>query len=272
LALWRSVKWEPESEWEASSDPWKLNGVKIVGALLSVYFAASAAVSFVGFLGIVKNRHSFLRFYRDSAIADFLFCSFLALVGTYSAFGTGIRTSVCEELSRHPELMHDLIELGLNIENCELWFERVVVAFVALTIVLSVVRLHFLMAVSNYYAHIAGHSLPLHAPKSSDSVQRIFLLSRSPSSRPSSQQQDDVLVYAPVPLSSLSPEAARDLRSTATEAWISRNQADARTAPSQSPSHTHTHRHRHQSSSGRINLPIRPDEGLLAVYDDKVPI
>jgi hypothetical protein len=265
LTIWRSVKWEPESEWEGSSDPWKLDGVKIVGALLAAYFAAAAVVSFLGFIGIVNNKHSLVRFYRDSAMADFLFCTFFAIVGTYHAFGPSLRTSVCEELSRHPELMHDLVEMGVNIENCEPWFQRAILAFMAFLVVLSVVRLHFLMAVSHYYSHITAHRLPLHAPKSTDpSVQRIFLLSRS---QQHSTNQDDVLLYAQVPLSSLSPEAAQDLRSTATEAWISR---DSHAAPA---FHNHSHRHRHHGSLGRINLPIRPNEGLLPAYDeDKLPI
>jgi len=263
-ALWGSIKWDSESEWESSADPWRLNGVKIVGSLLSAYFAASAMVSSVGLIGIIKNKHSFIKFYRDSSIADFTFCSLFSLVGTYGAFRTGIRTGACEELSRHPELMRDMVEMGLNIENCELWFTRAVLAFMAFILILSVTRLHFLMAVSNYYSHLISHRLPLHTPKSTDSVRRIFLLPQSTTSRSSTQQRDDVLVYAPVPLSSLS----HDLRSTATEAWISLDQSNS-AAPSP---HSHSHRHRHHGSSGRIALPIRADEGLLSEYDEhKVP-
>jgi hypothetical protein len=56
LTLWRSLKWESESDWEASADQWALNGFKILGGLLSAYFAASAALSFVGFIGIINVR------------------------------------------------------------------------------------------------------------------------------------------------------------------------------------------------------------------------
>jgi len=276
LALRTSAKWDSESEWEGSADQWRLNGVKIVGGLLSVYFAAWAAVSFVGFMGIVNNKPSFVRFYRDSSVADFAFCTFLTIVGTFSAFRTCIRTGACEELSRHPDILRDMVEMGLNVENCELWFERAVLAFMAFLVILSVIRLHLLIAVSNYYRQITHLGLPLHTPNNTDSVQRIFLLPRRSASSPSPQQhprQDDVLVYAPVPLSSLSPQVAHDLRSTATEAWISR---DSHTAPShlRSNSHSHSHRHRHHGSSGRISLPIRPDEGLLPPYDEepKAPI
>ena len=47
---------------------------------------------------------------------------------------------VCEELSRQPELLRDLAEAGLNLENCELWFEHAVVGIVAVTAILLVVR------------------------------------------------------------------------------------------------------------------------------------
>lgn len=54
LALWRSLKWEPESEWEASGDNWKVDGVKVIWGLVSGYFACAAAVCAVGLLGILK--------------------------------------------------------------------------------------------------------------------------------------------------------------------------------------------------------------------------
>ena len=36
--------------------------------------------------------------------------------------------------------MRDLAEMGLNLENCELWFERAVLAFMMIMVVLIVVR------------------------------------------------------------------------------------------------------------------------------------
>ena len=54
VALWRSLKWEPESEWEASGDNWKVDGVKIIWGLVSGYFTCAATVSTVGLLGIIK--------------------------------------------------------------------------------------------------------------------------------------------------------------------------------------------------------------------------
>jgi hypothetical protein len=51
IAGWRSIKWEPESEWEGSR---RVDGVKLIWGLLSAYFASASVVSFIGLLGIVK--------------------------------------------------------------------------------------------------------------------------------------------------------------------------------------------------------------------------
>jgi hypothetical protein len=60
LTAWRSLKWEPDSEWEASGGSWQVDGIKVLWVLLSTYFASSAAVCVVGLLGIVQVGH--LRF------------------------------------------------------------------------------------------------------------------------------------------------------------------------------------------------------------------
>lgn len=250
LALWRNIRWEPESEWEGAADRWRVDGVKLVWALLSAYFAAAATACLVGFYGFVKNIPSFVRFYRDYSIADFSFCAFFTLAGAYAAFRTSIRTSVCEELSRQPELMRYMVDMGLNLENCELWFERAIMAVMGIMAVLIVIRLHFLIAVSNYYSHLSRHArsgLPFTTSTSSHHLQRIYVLPRS---SPSTPALEDPLVYTPVPLSSLSPS----LRSSATEAWISRSEESHR--------HSHGHRH-HGSSTGGIRLPVTAEEGLL---------
>lgn len=63
------------------------------------------------------------------------------------------------------------------------------------------------------------------------------------------------MVYAPVPRSSL----PRDVQTTAKEVWVS---------SSSTSEHRHRH-HRHRSGeTGRIRLPIKPDEGLLPLYTD----
>lgn len=56
LAAWRSLKWERDSEWESSSDTWRVDGVKLVWGLLAAYFTAAATVCFIGFVGIVNVR------------------------------------------------------------------------------------------------------------------------------------------------------------------------------------------------------------------------
>jgi hypothetical protein len=56
LALWKSIKWEPESEWEGALDGWKVDSVKLVWGLLSGYFSAAATISLIGFSGIIQVR------------------------------------------------------------------------------------------------------------------------------------------------------------------------------------------------------------------------
>lgn len=280
LLAWRSLRWEPESEWEGSENSWRGDGVKLVWGLLSAYFAAAATVCLIGCIGIVKSIPSFVRFYRDYSIADFSFCTFFTILGTYAAFRTSVRAVVCEELSRQPDLMRDLAEMGLNLENCELWFERAVLAFMMIMVVLIVIRLHFLIALSNYYSYLSRNQntgLPMHmlwrSQSMDESHQHIYLLPRPSTfhaaATPKTGDDNDILVYAPVPLSSMSPQQAQKLRMSATEAWISRSQPSSSSSPSLR-SHRHGHRH-HGSSSrsgGRISLPVSPGEGLLPLYDD----
>ena len=118
----------------------------------------------------------------------------------------------------------------------------------------------------------------------------------------------NVLVYAPVPLASLTEEEARELH--ATEAWVTikpsshsrrghgrsaslsfsssrshSHQHSQSHSHSTSTAHSHTRRHTHSrhhshsvsnssatsasgSLSGRISLPIHQNEGLLPSYND----
>ena len=83
----------------------------------------------------------FVRIYPDYSIADFVFVTLATLGVSYTTFSsTYIRSTVCEELSRHPELMRDMGEMGLSLENCEQWFERAVVAVLGIMFILIVVR------------------------------------------------------------------------------------------------------------------------------------
>ncbi|KAH9482328.1 hypothetical protein JR316_0004426 [Psilocybe cubensis] len=145
LAVWPSLKWEPESEWELSGDKWQLTGLKFIWALLCLYFASAAAVCSVGFHGVLKHKPSHVRFYRDYSIADFSFCAFFAALATYGAFLGPARAGVCEEFSHHPELMRDMLEIGLSLENCELWIERAVYAGLAVIFVVMIIRVSFLL-------------------------------------------------------------------------------------------------------------------------------
>ena len=83
----------------------------------------------------------FVRIYRDYSIADFVFVTLATLGATYTTFSSSyVRSTVCEEFSRHPELMRDMGEMGLSLENCEQWFERAVVAVLGIMFILIVVR------------------------------------------------------------------------------------------------------------------------------------
>ncbi len=56
LAASRSIKWEPEFEWDSSTDTWRVDGIKVVWGLLLAYFVSAATVGAVGFVGVVKVR------------------------------------------------------------------------------------------------------------------------------------------------------------------------------------------------------------------------
>ncbi|KIY73875.1 hypothetical protein CYLTODRAFT_341362 [Cylindrobasidium torrendii FP15055 ss-10] len=251
FALSRSLKYEPELGWSSGNDTFKVDSIKVAWILFLSYFVSAAAVDLVGFVGVVKTKPALIRFYRDYSIADFVFSAVATAASAYSTFQVSTRTGVCEEMSRQPELLRNMTDLGLSLENCERWFERAVMAFAACMVLVLVVRLHFLLAVSRYYTHLTRRSaLPTHVrtPTRQDSLQRIFIIPRhsQTASTPASPT-----VYAPVPLEDLTPE----LRRSAMEAWVKRT--DLRDT-----------RH-HRSSSGRISLPIQPDEGLLPAYTDK---
>lgn len=126
--------------------------------------------------------------------------------------------------------------------------------------------------------------------------QHIYLLPQPPVSPSAmlstlSKSTDDVLIYAPVPLSSMTPQQARDLRASATEAWISPVGPSSTSRSSSSccssslssssqsvRSHRHGHRyHHHHCSSGggatgRISLPVSADEGLLPGYEESADL
>ena len=56
LSVWRSARWEHESEWEGIDTVWKVDPVKLIMGMLSVYFTIAAVLSYIGFFGIAKVR------------------------------------------------------------------------------------------------------------------------------------------------------------------------------------------------------------------------
>lgn len=237
----------------------------------------------------VQNIPSFVRFCRDYSIADLFFVIFAAISGAYViSTNSSIRTGLCEDVSSQPDFIRDLADMGFNLENCEVWFERAVIGLMTLSAAVIIIRVsriifaasrrvlsaigcrrfvlqvHFVISISNYYSQLSrsrssstSTTYTALRPMGNESLHRIYLLPTPTSSAPSrsADGKPEVYVYSPVPLSSLSEEQAREMK--AAEAWISH------TEPSRS-SHRSSHRHHH---SGRISLPIRPDEGLPPKYE-----
>lgn len=48
--LWTALKWEPETEW----DEWRMNGVRVVVALVCAYLFWTCCAAFIGLLGALK--------------------------------------------------------------------------------------------------------------------------------------------------------------------------------------------------------------------------
>jgi len=210
-------------------------------------------VSTVGLYGVLKAKAPHVRFYRDFSVADFAFCTVSITFATYASFVGHVRASLCEELSRNSDFMREILEMGVNLENCEIWFERAVFAIVAVLLLITLVRLHFLFAVSHYYSQLLRpHSCHYYPP------QRILLV-HSHVNQPEEIACDVEMVYAPVPKDSL----PKELQDSATEAWVSTT----------SSSHGRHHRHSryyHRCSkdrTGRIRLSIGSDEAVLPSYD-----
>jgi hypothetical protein len=67
---------------------------------------------------------------------------------TYAAFVGGVRASLCEELSHNPALIREMLEMGLNLENCEIWLERAVFAIVAVMLLITLVRVRSISPLS----------------------------------------------------------------------------------------------------------------------------
>jgi hypothetical protein len=58
LSAWQQLKWgDVESEWAGDSWPQVVDGVKVMWALLSLYFISAASVCAIGFVGSIRVRH-----------------------------------------------------------------------------------------------------------------------------------------------------------------------------------------------------------------------
>ena len=122
---------------------WHREGMLRLRPSLSVPVGDRCADGLVrpGCSSTLQHIRLFVRIYRDYSIADFAFVTLATLGVSYTTFSQPyVRSSVCEELSRHPELMRDMGEMGLSLENCEQWFERAVVAVLGIMFILIVVR------------------------------------------------------------------------------------------------------------------------------------
>lgn len=60
---------------------------------------------------------------------------------------SSVRTGLCEEVSNQPDFLRDLADMGFNLENCEVWFERAVIGVMTVTAVVIIVRVSRAMAV-----------------------------------------------------------------------------------------------------------------------------
>jgi len=262
FALWRSLRKDSESEWEGSLDPWTVNTLSLLGGLSAAYFVTAAVASAIGFAGIVKGIPAYLRFYRDFSIADFTFCTISTVFVTYASFSYySIRSMICEELSRRADLMRDLAEIGLSPENCEQWFERAVSVFVGVMFIIIVLRLHLVIVVANYYKQVSRISRDSPSRSHKDgALQRIYLLpTHAHRTDPlESRTEPTALVYAPIPLGDLSEQEVQGL--DVQEAWVHTHSHPPR-------QHRREHPRGHRHSSGRIALPIQPDEGLLGGHE-----
>ncbi|OCB85371.1 hypothetical protein A7U60_g7680 [Sanghuangporus baumii] len=223
LSFWRVLKWESESEWEGSPDSWRVDSLKLVWLLVTAYFTTASVVCVIGAIGVIKRTPAFVRLYRDYSLADICFCGLLTVGAALASFRPSARATICEEISGQPELLRDLADAGLNPENCEQWFEHAVLGFVAITAILLVVRYYKLLLRQRTYGFVdvEDSDVPLGSVETSDGgkPQRVYLLPARPAqevymgSASLPVADGSMLVYAPVPIESLSETEARELAS-----------------------------------------------------------
>jgi hypothetical protein len=78
--------------------------------------------------------------YRDYWVADLSITSLATFFFALASFSPVVRTSICEEISRQPQVTRELGEAGLDLEDCEPWLERAIVTGVGITAVILIFR------------------------------------------------------------------------------------------------------------------------------------
>ncbi|KAJ7053507.1 hypothetical protein C8F01DRAFT_1166625 [Mycena amicta] len=158
FASWATLRaLEAETEYD---NAYRLDGLRILYALVALYLLAAAFVSFVGFSGVLRGNASHVKLYRDCASADLLFTTFLGVVAAFAAWGPTLTSTraACDS----PELAPLLPLIGALLapflpaplapdEACERYLAHLGAGAAAGLLVLSVVRLHFLLAVNTHY-------------------------------------------------------------------------------------------------------------------------
>jgi hypothetical protein len=177
-----------------------------------------------------QNKPSHVRLYRDCSSADLAFTAFLTVLAGLAARAPA--RVACEQ----PEL-GALLSILLSYapgsavspdESCERALEHAAVVLLAGLVVLTVVRLHFLLAVGAHYAVLVRQTQALEAGGEGGAggeTQRIRLLPL-----PRGVAAADV-VYAPVHC----PAAANSLLGTSAEVWVRAPVVEASRSPSASP-------------------------------------
>ncbi|KAJ6464558.1 hypothetical protein C8R45DRAFT_1174784 [Mycena sanguinolenta] len=198
---------------EAELDQRTLSSLRVLLLLLSSYLLASSILSGIGFLGVLRGRAPLVRVYRDCASADLAFTAFVTLVAGAAARAPAKARTACEQPDLAPLLSllisaFDLAPAALGPDDaCERALQHAaLVVFVGL-VALTVVRLHFLLAVGTHYNALVREQ----SNKGEEGgEQRIRLLPL-----PRGVAASDV-VYAPVHC----PSAAESLLATSAEVWI----------------------------------------------------
>ncbi|KAL4076248.1 hypothetical protein V8B97DRAFT_1923355 [Scleroderma yunnanense] len=257
FGAWRSLPWEPASEWEGPGFYLDRDGARLICGLFSAYFAAASAICVFGLAGIIKHIPPFLRIYRNYLIGDFAFFTLISSLASSATIDPSSRSNICEHISRQQDFLRDAVDLGLNAENCEQWFERGVMVFMAVLLFVIMIRLHFIFAVSRYYTQLVRSQRSTHgvAPSTSSGLQlqRVYLLPEHSGDKELGRV--DAPLYAPVPLAQVSSEVAEELRASAEEVWVSRGQFPSQIVPSYRDDRRVTRSLVHQSPSfGPVHL------------------